>query len=239
MEDLNVKRVNLYELAADKLESMILNEGFQEGDRFPSEQVLTERLNISRNVLRESLRTLQERGLISLRMGDGAYVAHPHASKMADAMQRVILTKNISSGEVYQVRRILECEAARLAAVKGTEDDFDGLDGIVKAMEEETGSVSARIDREIQFHNTLAALSGNSLLAYFTRAMNHLIIPRLEKSVPQPGAREEAVKDHRNIVLKLRQRDPEKCAQAVSAHLDKSYKRWECADNEKYEGQKL
>ena len=68
----NVERVNLYESIANNLEEMILNDSSQIGQKLPSEQTMAANFGVSRNVIREALKILKERQLITLHIGEGA-----------------------------------------------------------------------------------------------------------------------------------------------------------------------
>lgn len=87
----SVQRVNLYESIADNLEQMILNDSSQIGQRLPSEQTLAENFGVSRNVVRESLKILKERHLVSLRTGEGAYIEKPDNRSLTELLNRIIL----------------------------------------------------------------------------------------------------------------------------------------------------
>ena len=89
-EKFTVVKTNLYEQIADYLEDMILNnKTMQEEKKLPSEQALAVTFGVSRNVVREALKLLKERGLIELRNGTGAYITKPEASNISDVVSRI------------------------------------------------------------------------------------------------------------------------------------------------------
>ena len=81
-EDFAVSRVNLYEQIAGRLEEWILAHNFKEQEKLPSEQALAEEFNVSRNVVREALKLLKERGLVDSRNGTGSYVTKPDVENL-------------------------------------------------------------------------------------------------------------------------------------------------------------
>ena len=83
-ERFTLTRTNLYEQVADHLEEMILSDDdLKEEDKLPSETALAEQFGVSRNVIRESLKLLKERGLIDSRNGTGSYITKPEAENIA------------------------------------------------------------------------------------------------------------------------------------------------------------
>jgi len=66
-----VRRVNLTAKVMDSIKEYIASNDLGPGDRLPSEKVLTSSLNVSRNILREALKSLEAVGLIQIRVGDG------------------------------------------------------------------------------------------------------------------------------------------------------------------------
>ena len=75
-----LNRVNLYERVADHLEQMILNSDdsqWGEGEQLPPEQELADEFGGSRNVVREAIKLLKERGLADPKNGVGVYITRP------------------------------------------------------------------------------------------------------------------------------------------------------------------
>ena len=118
-------RVNLYEQIADFIERKILlgdDPVFSEGKKLPPEQDLANYFGVSRNVIRESIKLLKERGLVDPRNGVGAYVTRPDESKISTMMYRYILLRNVDPDSIYDVRSLLEPACARMAAEKVTDE---------------------------------------------------------------------------------------------------------------------
>src|ERR687895_2347585 len=111
----------------------ITSGGLAEGDRLPREQDLAAQFGVSRGVARECVRSLEERGLITVKHGRGATVAPSSqwdvfdpdvlAALLAGARGREVLL------EYIECRRILEVEAAALAAERAGETEVRELAG--------------------------------------------------------------------------------------------------------------
>ncbi|MDE7015799.1 MAG: FadR family transcriptional regulator [Kineothrix sp.] len=218
----SVQRVNLYESIADNLEQMILNDSSQIGQRLPSEQTLAENFGVSRNVVRESLKILKERHLVSLRTGEGAYIEKPDNRSLTELLNRIILLDNVEHGAVMEVRRIIETEACRLAAERNAPEAFDVLDEINASMMKYKEDIEKRISLDIQFHITIAKLSHNPLLELFAQSMANLLAPILRTALIPEGGNENGIEFHKQIIATLRSQDGEKAEKLMRQHLEES-----------------
>jgi DNA-binding FadR family transcriptional regulator len=118
--DIDLKKVNLSETLADKLEEIILSDIKLFGQKLPSEQELAKKFGISRNIVREALKLLKERGLVTSRTGDGSYFSKPEPQTLTNLISRMLVMNNIDADNSYEVRMMLECNACRLAARQAT-----------------------------------------------------------------------------------------------------------------------
>ena len=69
-----INRVNIAEQAFSQLKDQILSGTWQEGEKLPSEQELTEALGVSRSTIRQAIRSLADYGMVETRNGSGTYV---------------------------------------------------------------------------------------------------------------------------------------------------------------------
>src|SRR3954451_17879263 len=105
--------------AIEKIKEMIISGALRPGDRLPREADLAQRLGILRSSLREAVRALSLVRILDVRQGDGTYVTSLDAALLLDALSFVIeLHQDQSVLELLEARRLLEAEAAALAAVR-------------------------------------------------------------------------------------------------------------------------
>ena len=163
MENYEVKKVNLYEILADKLEEIIINDSSMFGQKLPSENELAKKFGVSGNIIREALKLLRERGLIVSRIGDGSYVSKPEPQVLTNVISRMLVMHDIDANDVYEMRVMLECQACFLAAKRVTEKDLAVLAGINREMEKKQENLEERVNLDLKFHAKIAELSGNRL----------------------------------------------------------------------------
>lgn len=185
-----LSRVNLYEQVADHLEQMILNSDcsqWGEGGQLPPEQELADQFGVSRNVVREAIKLLKERGLAEPRNGVGVYVTRPDSQKLSALMYRFVLMNNIDAGWIYDTRILLESHNARLAAKRCTQEDLNKMRALLARMEDRTISVNDRRETDYLFHVAIAEAAGNPINLFLTTAMKDVFIAMIEKGIFNVG----------------------------------------------------
>ncbi|AGL16899.1 FadR/GntR family transcriptional regulator [Actinoplanes sp. N902-109] len=207
---------SLAEQVADQLRRRIADGEFPVGALLPTEHELTRELGVSRNSVREGVRSLVHAGLLGARAGYGTYVIA--TSDLAPALARRL--ERDRADDVAEVRLVLEREGARLAAHRATAEQVQALTEALAARRAATdGRGYAAAD--IAFHQLLLAASGNALLAELYRgtggneqALLRHIHPDDDMTAARP--RLHAVDAaHEAIVAAISRRDPDAAAAAA------------------------
>ena len=116
------ERRNTTAQVVDALQAMILDRQLSPGDALPSERELATLLSVSRNVLREALGILRQRGLVDSRHGTGTYVSLPSSSQARDALILLLEMSKVSLVELCDARILIEPELAYFAALRDDEE---------------------------------------------------------------------------------------------------------------------
>src|SRR4051812_16186584 len=200
------------------------------GEMLPREVDLAEEFDVSRGVARETIRAMEERGLISVKHGKGATV---NAPEEWDVFDPDVLAATLDSergsevlAEYLECRRILEVEAAGMAAQRATKRDIDHLTTALRRMEETAGRPESQAAEErfheadIAFHQTLIGATGNRALGGLVeRIHSALLLARFPLARPQ-YRQERALPEHRRILAAVAEGDSAQARQAMSDHLD-------------------
>ena len=143
------------------IKAMILTGELSAGDRLPTEKDLGARLGVSRGPLREGVSALAAMGVLDTRQGDGTYVTTLEPGLLMAPLSFVVDVHNGTGARQFlAVRRVLECEAAALAAMN---IDADGLAAAERVLAESEAAAQppADIDRffaaDLGFHRAVAA----------------------------------------------------------------------------------
>src|SRR6478752_4368596 len=103
------------------------------GDFLGTEKDLAERFRVSRIVARDALRTLEAQGIVDIKVGSGggARIARGNARLFAEALAVQLDLAGVSTSEIMDAQRAIECLAAELAAVNSTAEDHARLRALI------------------------------------------------------------------------------------------------------------
>ena len=191
------------------------------GARLPSEARLAERFGVSRAIVREALVRLASDGITEARRGAGSFVKSRPSDRLAAFMPMTELPATLGS---YEVRFVLEAEAARLAATRRTSVEMahveEGLEMLRSAL---LSNAPAHVeDREL--HRRIAAATGNPafLIAFDALWSDVEKIMRAGVDISRsrsPDVIATMLREHEVIVAAIRAQDAEGAALAMRWHL--------------------
>jgi DNA-binding FadR family transcriptional regulator len=130
------------------------------GEKLPSEADFASTLEVSRNSVREALRSLVHSGLLRARAGDGTYVQS--RSELGPALLR--RARAAEWGDVLEVRALIERHASRMAALHATPEQIAGLHRVLVARDA-SSTAAEHVARDVEFHRLIVRSGGNPLLA--------------------------------------------------------------------------
>jgi GntR family transcriptional repressor for pyruvate dehydrogenase complex len=201
-----------------------------EGEKLPREEDLAVQHGVSRGVARECIRAMEERGLVSVRHGKGATVNSSDDWNVFDPEVLGAILNSPRSAEILadylECRRILEVEAAGLAAERATAKDLQSLSAALARMEESAAASSDSAaaedlfhEADTEFHEALFRATGNRALGGLAETIHAaLLAARYPLSRPQYRI-ERAMPEHRRILSAVAERDPAAARAAMADHL--------------------
>lgn len=207
----------LYHSVAERIKELVLEGAYPPGSRLPGERDLAEQLGVSRVTIREAQIALEAIGLLDIRVGSGVYVLR-RSGKDTQALP------DVGAFELTEARSAIESEAAALAAKAATDEELDRIDDIIDRMATEAdpnAPLAPEIDRE--FHLAIARATKNNAML---ETVERLWRIRTEK----PDVKEaydsiceidpqQRLKEHRDIAIALRNRDPDQARKAMRMHF--------------------
>lgn len=215
-----ISRQKTYELVADRLLSLISSRHLGPGDAIPSERELVHLYGVGRSSIREALRMLESKGVIRSEANGGFAVAE-FANALNHSLNFLLSVDEADYGELFEVRRILEGEAAALAASRRLDAQLDRMAEEIEAMEAGLSSEEGFITADLRFHLTIAEASHNRLIVHLMDAIRALLQRSLSSSYHIPGSPEGAVELHRLIYEAIAKRRPEEARQRMQEHVSR------------------
>lgn len=204
---------------AEHLREEILSGELAPGAKLAPERVLAQEFGLSRPIVREVLRGLEERGLVEIVPARGTFVRAPNAADGAQSLESYYRRRNATAREVMDARLMLETHAARLAALHATPADIEALERAV-ADAEATDNVLERARHDIAFHGLLARATHNTVIETMFASIIGLTFELILRSQSDPGVASRGMPFHRKIVDAIRAHDPKEAESAMKGHLE-------------------
>jgi len=149
------------------------------GSRLPSERAMAAQLGVSRHVLREALRSLENAGLIRMRKGatGGAFMAAGGGTSISSGMLDLFHIGAISPEQLTEARIWIGSIIVREACKRAMPTDIAELESNIDALEAAitTGTHPERVEINFQFHRTLARIAANPILVIMTDGMLNIV----------------------------------------------------------------
>ncbi|MDQ0301475.1 GntR family transcriptional regulator [Ancylobacter polymorphus] len=206
-EEMKVERSvpTLRSLTLEKMRDAILDFRFKPGERLVERQ-LCERLGVSRSVVREVLRHLEAEGLVETIPHQGPAVTKPDPAQAA---------------QIYEIRALLESEAARACALNAPEAAIAELGGVIDEIDAafRTGSPREVLRRTTEFYEKLFVAAGKEVAWDVVRSLNARINHLRSMTIAQQGRHADAIAEMRRLHAALMQRDGEGAYEASRAHV--------------------
>src|SRR5579862_652118 len=194
-------RGSVTEDAIERIRELVASGEWGPGTRLPREADLAKQLGLSRNSLREAVRALSLARVLEVRQGDGTYVS---SLEPGELLEPTLSATNLLRGqtvlELFQVRRMLEPEAAALAAQRAGPDEVAALCRELERMVAAGDRPDELVEADAAFHDVIARTAGNGVLQALLRSLSTSTIrARLWQGNADRGALDLAREEHTRI----------------------------------------
>jgi GntR family transcriptional repressor for pyruvate dehydrogenase complex len=195
------------------------------GDKLPPERDLAQQLGVSRNVLREALRTLEMAGVLRLQKGvkGGAFIQEGDTSRMNDVMRDMLSLGTISVRELSEARIHVIDLVVRMACANARQADFEALEANIERTELATaeGRMLDRVECSREFYKLLAMATRNKVIAMIVDSVTEIHMRFVYAKVASSGAATPRLAEKRRQFLSaLRARDVPAAARLMRIHLE-------------------
>lgn len=220
-EGLSVARDELKsDRVASELERQILSGELPAGTRLPTESELCEMLGVSRSVVRDAIRSLVPRGLVTVRQGQGMTVAEANDTSFSQALITLLMRSDLTMDDILTARGTIETHLVPLAAANGSGEDWDRLEAVYEqfATAVDVGDWDSARDRHVDFHVGLLRAIHQPALELILKPMTEIIL--ISGAPPRRTERVDwEVETHRPILDALRAGDSRGAQEAMTGHF--------------------
>nr|WP_251025868.1 FadR/GntR family transcriptional regulator [Bacillus sp. ISL-47] len=215
----NVKKISnrkISDLVAEQVEEMIAKGSFQSGEKLPSVRELCELFGVGRSAVRDALTSLQGKGIVHVKQGEGTYICKFDSSKLFNSHHLLPDIKDIQ--ELFQARKMVETGLAEIAARNRTEEDLRKMTVLI------SDTAIHGWEEDYQFHMAIAHAAGNDILIQFVQ----FISETMKKSMmdfhkhiqTQPETAKKIEQQHLEIYFSIKNQQPEQAHKHMIEHLE-------------------
>jgi len=223
---------------ADRVTTVLLEKiksgEFPTGARLPTEQVICERLGVSRTVVREAISRLKSDGLVEVRQGSGMVVREANRTTAFrlevdpdDSVEAVL--------RVTELRLGIEAEAAALAARRCTRTQLASIKRALAAIDTAVAKRRDGVDEDLAFHAAISRATGNSLyppmIEYLSQFIHAAILVTRTNEARRDDWSAQVREEHHAIYEAIAAQDPAAARRAVIKHIGNAGARIQAADS--------
>jgi GntR family transcriptional repressor for pyruvate dehydrogenase complex len=215
------RNVGVTEDAIERIRELIASGEWGPGTRLPREADLAAQLGLSRNSLREAVRALALTRVLEVRQGDGTYVSSLEPGELLETTRFAThLLQGRTVLELFEVRRMLEPEAAAMTALRAN----DAVRGALRSELDRMIAAGHRADELVEadaaFHDVIGRAPGNAVLRSLLQSLStRTVRARLWHGIADRGALDLARAEHTRIYDAICAGDADLARAATLVHI--------------------
>jgi len=220
-----VRQQRLHERVVQQLTQLITSGTLPPGTSLPTEPELARQFGVSRTVIREAVRVLAAKRLVTVRHGSGMWIQPP---EQWDYLDPLVLFESLRAGqgrevlqEILELRRILETNAAELAALRRDEHDQQTLTELITAMRQALDNAAQYIELDLAFHEAIMQAAHNRLLREARRPLVAVLRHGWQLTSQIPNRGRLSHRGHEDVYAAIMAGDPVAAREAMSRHLER------------------
>jgi len=206
-----------------QIQQLVVDGELKPGEKLPPERDLAVIFNVSRTSVREAIKTLAALDLLDIRKGLGVFVKEAMLDTFFTSIADTLVISQAEAHMLFEVRKVLETQAASWAAMRATDEEIEELKALVKeARALGNKKIDAELAREYdkKFHTAIIRLSHNEVLSKIITGMFDVLDRIRQKTAILPGRAVQSISDHGAIARAVADRDPEKARKVMYNHIE-------------------
>lgn len=211
-----------YQMIMDYIFELIEGGMISTGDKLPTERALSEKLGISRNSVREALRTMEDLGLVECRQGSGTYLTDRVSETFTKIINIMLMMKHTTKDEIFSFRRYMEKAVCSYIILNGcSEESRRDIKDAVKRLLDAADSRELT-EADTQFHYTLINATANSFMITLLDAVTGVHKKWIDDmvTIASDEIRAKLQITHQHITDALLDGDLKRCEAAIDEHYD-------------------
>ena len=218
-----IRKSSAPEMVAEQILDQIKSGDLAPGDRLPPQRELATLFGVGRSSVREAINALAVMGYLDVAQGRGTYIKGDLPDADISLAQFDAALKAGSILDLMDVRELLECRSARLAADRAEDAKIKVLAAALKGMQQCAEDYESFLEADMQFHRALAEASENQILCELTRLiLDKVVAHHLQLRTTRLSAvyRDVSIKTAEKILAAVVVGDGEAAAEWTGRHLN-------------------
>jgi DNA-binding FadR family transcriptional regulator len=194
---------------------MITEEFPAPGSRLPREVELADRLQVSRIVIREAMKILEDRGVVDVRAGRGTITVAPRPDRVKTSLLQLFRDQPVPTIQdmerLLELRQVLEETTASLAAVRATAEDLGQIEAALEEMRKGEANLEQTVSADLQFHRSIMRAAHNPFIEMVLDPLMEVFLQQIKVT----NTFNTGWEAHRSIFAEIRAHNPLGARQAV------------------------
>lgn len=210
----------LAQATAEDIIEMIRAEHMKPGDRLENEYELAKKLNVGRSTVREAVKSLETRNILTIRRGAGTFVSQ-NEGVAVDPLGISLMRKDEELAlELLDVRMILEPESAALAAAHASKEDIQRINRQNRNVAKMIKQGLNHWEEDAKFHQLIAVATGNRIIAKLVPIIQQSVGLTIEMTSQRLS--DTTISFHEQIVEAIERGDANGARSAMTAHMSEN-----------------
>ena len=215
-----VRKKRAYEDIVTQVRTLIEKGKLKKDDQLPNEKELSDTFKVSRSTVREAILSLENMKLVERRQGDGTYITSSSEEALINPLASSIFQEKDDIIEIFALRKIVEPEIAQLASQHATPEAIGKLEKILSDQEGELAKGTSIAKTDISFHQTLAKMSNNKVLARLLIALVGFLNRTRERYLQTDERRHKSLDGHLRVLAALKEHNGTAARKEMLRHLE-------------------
>jgi GntR family transcriptional regulator, transcriptional repressor for pyruvate dehydrogenase complex len=220
-----VKQPRMFQEVVSQVEQAVRDGRLAPGEGLPSEMQLKQQFETSRGTIREALRVLEQKGLISVRLGaaGGAFVRELDTDKVVESLDLLVHLRKVTMDQLTEFREATEGAVAALAARRARPEGLARLSAVLdeaaRCLEVEPPDWRRFLELDVALHIAVAELAENPVYTAVLRVVHESILNGSDRFSERDRAQlEEMYRDLQQLAAALAAGDAERARELAAAH---------------------
>lgn len=216
-----ITKISISESVLKRIVELIRNGDLKPGDKLPSIQLFSEKLQVGASSVREALKQLQVMGIITIKQGEGTFVSEKVGiDSLSSYIGYLLDLKKPDILYLIEARKIIERGTVALAAERASEDEINKLSNIIQRMKEIVNDPKEFAIENVNFHLTVAEASKNPILPIIFNSVYDLFMKEQQVVAKVLNLKSQSIEDHTNICKAIKNSNVNKAIKEMEKHLN-------------------